>query len=50
MYGALGVTQIAKYFAVAIVVYEVVQVGPYESARILGRCVRYFFLAAQGYL
>ena len=43
-------SHVAKYGALAFVVYKLVEMGPYESALLAGRCLHVFVVAVQGYL
>jgi hypothetical protein len=47
---ALSLMDLIGVSAVGVAVYKTVELGPYEMTIILGRCVRVFITAAQGYI
>ncbi len=47
---ALVLTDVAGLCALGFVAYKTVELGPYATAVLLGRCVDVFVVAAQGYL
>ncbi len=47
---ALSLIDLIGVFAVGMAVYKIVELGPYEATILLGRCVRLFITAAQGYI
>ena len=47
---ALALTDVAGFCALGFVVYKTVELGPYATAVLLGRCVHVFIVAAQVYL
>ena len=50
MHRSLNLTDLAGACFVGLVVYKVMEVGPYEASPLMGRCLRVFVNAMQGYL
>lgn len=48
MHKAWDVMDVAGLCVLAFVVYKTVELGPYETAVLMGRCVRIFVVAVQG--
>ncbi len=46
----MDLTNAAGCFALAFVLYKVVELGPYEATALIGRCVHIFLTAALGRL
>lgn len=47
---ALDLVDLIGVSAAGVAVYKIVELGPYEAIILLGRCVRVFIAAAQGYI
>jgi hypothetical protein len=47
---SLNLLDLAGACFVGLIVYKAVEVGPYEASLLMGRCLRVFINAMQGYL
>jgi hypothetical protein len=50
MYRSLNLTDLVLACAVGFALYTVVRLGPYETSLLLGRSLRLFLNAVQGYV
>jgi hypothetical protein len=50
MLRGLAFADAVGYCALALMVYKFFELGPYEAAALLGRCLRIFIAAVEGYI
>ena len=50
MHRAIGLPDLLGASAFGFVAYKTIELGPYEAAILIGRCVHVFVVAMQGYL
>ena len=48
MYRTWDLMDVVGFGLLGFVVYKTIELGPYESAILMGRCVRIFVVAVQG--